>query len=59
VIGGGRATSGDIGDVTRHLTGIAKGTRPGFDEHQQDALVVALCCALREGYLTILEPQED
>jgi len=59
VVGSGCAKASDIAKVTRELTGITHAKKgEAFDKHQQDALAAALCCALKEGYLNILEPQE-
>lgn len=59
VVGSGRAKESDVAKVTRQLLGVTR-TKKGeaFNKHQQDALAVALCCAVREGILQSIEPQE-
>lgn len=57
VVGSGKAKASDITKVARELTGLrhAPKGRP-FSVHQQDALAVALCCALKEDLLKVLAP---
>ena len=59
-VGSGRAKAGDVAKVMRDMAGLQR-TKKGeaFSVHQQDALAAALCCAVGEGFLKSLEPQEE
>jgi Holliday junction resolvasome RuvABC endonuclease subunit len=59
VVGSGKAKESDVRAVLRHVTGLTRCKKgQAFTPHQQDALAVALCCALKEDLLNVIEPQQ-
>jgi len=57
VVSNSRATAGEVKGTMRYLCRMGKTNKKGeaFTVHQQDALAVALCHALRGGALQILD----